>query len=217
MATSASKKVRRKSKPPAITRLLLVRHAEVELRYQRIFGGRIDMNLSARGRSQARHLARFLRTKTFDAIYTSPMKRVQQTLAPLLNDSVPAPVVLHDFREVDFGDWTGFNWEQVGKKFKIHPYDWLGKIESGQVSNGETGVQLRARIEPRLNEIIRRHRGENVAIFSHGGAIRMMLAILLDLPLPKTNSFGIDYASVTQVALRPDLNEMELLNFTPWA
>ncbi len=44
----------------------------------------------------------------------------------------------------------------------------------------------------------------------------MMLAILLDLPLPKTNMFEIEYASVTQVALHPHLNEIELLNFTPW-
>ena len=44
----------------------------------------------------------------------------------------------------------------------------------------------------------------------------MILAILLDLPLPKTNAFGIEYASVTQVALHPELNEIELLNFTPW-
>jgi hypothetical protein len=44
----------------------------------------------------------------------------------------------------------------------------------------------------------------------------MMLAILLELPLPRTNAFGIDYASVTQVALHPHLNEIELLNFTPW-
>ncbi len=44
----------------------------------------------------------------------------------------------------------------------------------------------------------------------------MMLAILLDLPLPKTGAFDIEYTSVTQVALHPHMNEIELLNFTPW-
>jgi hypothetical protein len=34
--------------------------------------------------------------------------------------------------------------------------------------------------------------------------------------LPKTNAFEIEYASVTRVALHPDLAEIELLNFTPW-
>ena len=216
LATSASKKSRRKPKSPAITRLLLIRHAEVESRYQHTFGGRIDMNLSARGRAQAKTLAGYLENKTFDAIYASPMKRVQQTLAPLLKNSAPAQTILPGLREVDFGDWTGFNWEGVRKKFGVHPYDWLDEIELGAVPNGENGVQFRARVESCLFEIIRRHPGGTAAIFCHGGVIRMLLAILLELPLPKTNSFEIEYASVTQVALHPHLNEIELLNFTPW-
>ena len=174
------------------------------------------MNLSARGRAQAKSLAGYLHDKTFDAIYASPMKRVQQTLAPLLKNGAPTPTILSGLCEVDFGDWTGFNWEEVRKKFGVHPYDWLDEIELGAVPNGETGVQFRVRVESCLFEVIRRHPGGTAAIFCHGGVIRMMLAILLELPLPKTNSFEIEYASVTRVALHPHLNEIELLNFTPW-
>jgi broad specificity phosphatase PhoE len=216
LATSASKPSRRKPESAAVTRLWLIRHAEVESRYQKTFGGRIDMNLSPRGLAQAGKLADFLRGKTFDAIYASPMKRVQQTLAPVLKNGASALTILPGLREVDFGDWTGYNWEEVRKKFGVHPYDWLDEIESGAVPNGENGVQFRARVESCLFEVIRRHPGGTAAIFCHGGVIRMMLGILLDLPLPKTNSFEIEYASFTQVALRPHLNEIELLNFTPW-
>jgi broad specificity phosphatase PhoE len=216
LATSSlQKKCREPDSTPA-TRLWLVRHAEVETRYQNTFGGRIDMNLSDRGRAQADILAAFLRGKRFDAIYASPMKRVQQTLAPCLKNGLPAPAVLPGLREVDFGDWTGFNWEQVRATFGVHPYDWLDEIELGAVPNGETGVQFRARVEPCLFEIISRHPGGTTAVFCHGGVIRMILAILLQLPLPKTNAFDIEYASVTRLALNTQLNEVELLNFTPW-
>ena len=216
LAISASRKSRCQPKPTALTRLWLIRHAEVETRYQKTFGGRIDMNLSARGRSQAETLAAYLEDRNFDAIYASPMRRVQQTLAPLLKNGAPAQTILPGLREVDFGDWTGYNWEEVRKKFGVHPYDWLDEIELGAVPNGETGLQFRTRVESCLFKIIRRHPGGTVAIYCHGGVIRMMLAILLQLPLPKTNSFDIEYASVTQIALHPHLNEIELLNFTPW-
>jgi broad specificity phosphatase PhoE len=216
LATATAKKSRRQPGTPAVTRLWLIRHAEVEPRYQHTFGGRIDMNLSAQGRAQARTLAGYLHGKTLDAIYASPMKRVQQTLAPLLKNGAPAQTILPGLREVDFGDWTGFNWEQVREKFGVHPYDWLDEIELGAVPNGETGAQFRARVEACLFDIIRRHPGGTAAIFCHGGVIRMMLAILLELPLPRTNSFEIEYASATRIALRPHLNEIELLNFTPW-
>ena len=174
------------------------------------------MNLSARGRKQAVTLAGYLRGKTIDAIYASPMKRVQQTLAPLLKNGAPAQTIMPALREVDFGDWTGLGWEAVSERFGFSVYEWLDQIELKGAPNGETGKVFRDRVEPCLLEIIRRHRGQNVAVFCHGGVIRMILSILLHMPLPKTNQFEIEYTSITQVALHPHVAEVELLNFTPW-
>jgi broad specificity phosphatase PhoE len=195
----------------------LIRHGEVEPAYQGVFGGRIDMNLSERGHEQAKLLAKFLRGKKFDAIYASPMRRVQQTFAPSAKNHHPVKqVILPGLREIDFGDWTGFGWDAVREKFGIQPWEWLDKIELGVVPNGESTAHFRKRVEPCLRRAIRENRGKTAAIFCHGGVIRMMLAILLDLPLPKTGSFDIEYTSVTQVVLHPHMNEIELLNFTPW-
>lgn len=207
---------RRKTPPPSATRLLLIRHGEVEERYQNKFGGTIDMNLSANGKRQAKILANYLRGKTIDAIYASPMKRVQQTLAPTLNQRKMSQTVMQDLHEIDFGDWTGLGWKAVEKKFGFRSFQWLEQIESVGVPNGESGKMFRQRIEPCLREIIKNHPGENVAVFCHGGVIRMMIAILLKLKLPVTNQFDVEYASVTQMALHPHMNEIELLNFTPW-
>jgi broad specificity phosphatase PhoE len=213
----AQPKRRQGGTPPAAnTRLWLIRHAEVERRYQKSFGGRIDMNLSPRGRTQAGILAVSLSPQPFDAVYSSPMKRVRQTLAPALKTGLPTPVILPGLREVDFGDWTGYDWFAVQKKFGVHPYDWLDEIARGAVPRGESAMDFRARVEPCLFDIIEKHPGGNIAVFCHGGVIRMILSILLDLPLPKTNSFEVEYASITRVVLQPHLNEIELLNFTPW-
>lgn len=202
--------------PVTPARLLLVRHAEVEVRYHKIFGGRIDMDLSPRGHEQARILAKFLCAKKLNAIYASPMKRVQQTMAPFLINGAPPQTIMPDLREVDFGDWTGLNWEQVCEKFKLLTHEWLDHIERGVAPNGENGPQFRARVEPCLREIIKKHPGETVGIFCHGGVIRMILSILLKIPLARTNMFEIEYAGATQIALLPNHAEIELLNFTPW-
>jgi broad specificity phosphatase PhoE len=216
LSTSNSQHPPPKPRPSQPTRLLLVRHAEVEQRYHKIFGGVIDMNISPRGQEQARTLAEFLRGKRIDAIYASPMKRVQQTLAPFLNNGAPMQTIMPTLREIHFGDWTGLNWEVVCARFNLDPHEWLDHIERGLAPNGENGPQFRARVEPCLREIIKKHPGETVGIFCHGGVVRMILSILLELPLAKTNAFEVEYASVTQVALHPRLAEIELLNFTPW-
>jgi len=204
------------SKPSQATRLLLIRHAEVEQSYHKIFGGTIDMNLSPRGGDQARILAKFLSGKPMDAIYASPMKRVQQTLAPFLSNGAPPQTIMPALREIHFGDWTGLNWEVVCRQFNLDPHEWLDHIERGLTPNGENGAQFRARVEPCVLEIIRRHPGQTVGIFCHGGVVRMILSILLKLPLPNMNAFEIEYASVTRVTLHPRHAEIELLNFTPW-
>ena len=198
------------------TRLLLVRHAEVEPRYQRVFGGRIDMDLSPAGRVQAAALARYLTRQKLDAIYASPMKRVARTLEPLLVNGTPQPVVLGDLREVDFGDWTGFGWEEVEEHFQVSAFDWLNQLERGAIPNGESGPVLRARVEPCLRRILDAHRGHTVAVYCHGGVIRSMLSILLELPLSKMTHFDVDYASVTHIKVNAGMSEVQLLNFTPW-
>lgn len=216
LSTFISTHRRKKSTLQKTTRLLLVRHGEVEARYQGIFGGRIDMDLSPRGKTQARKLAAFLRGRTIESIYASPMKRVQQTLAPTLELNGHSQTILDGLRELDFGDWTGLGWSAVREKFGFPEHEWLHQIEFPGAPNGEDGKTFRRRVEPCLRQILAKHPGETVAVFCHGGVVRMLLSILLDLPLPKTNLFEVEYASVTQVALHPHMAELELLNFTPW-
>ena len=198
------------------TRLFLLRHGEVEARYHRIFGGRIDMELSPRGHEQARAMADYLASTHFNAIYVSPMKRAQQTLAPLAAQKGMTATTLPGLREVDFGAWTGLSWQQVQERFGVSAFDWLDKLEAGQVPEAENGAQYRARIEPCLKQILRDCPGQTVAVVCHGGVIRMLLALLLELPLPKLAHFDIEYASVTVVEQRPHRSEVSLLNFTPW-
>ncbi len=192
-----------------------MRHAEVERRYQSIFGGRIDMALSPRGHEQAAALAAYVKDRPFAALYASPMQRVQQTLAPMLNGHLKV-TVLSELREVDFGDWTGLSWEQVQEKFGISVYSWLQELESNAIANAERIESLRGRLEPCLQEILKKHPGQQVAILCHGGVIRMLLSILLKRPFSAMAPFEIEYASLTKIRCSPGRVRLELVNFAPW-
>jgi broad specificity phosphatase PhoE len=200
----------------SITQLLLVRHAEVETRYHRVFGGRIDMGLSPRGHEQSTALAKYLSGRHFDAIYASPMKRVQETIQPLLAVKEHRPVILPGLREVDFGDWTGLGWEDVQKRFGESPFEWLEKMARDGFPNGENELAFRSRVEPCVEQILRDHSGQKILVACHGGTVRMILFILLNLALPKTTHFEVDYASLTKVEINPQRRQIELLNLTPW-
>jgi broad specificity phosphatase PhoE len=205
-----------KETAPVTTQLTLLRHAEVDVRYQGVFGGQIDMDLSPRGHDQAAALAKYLQKREFDAIYASPMKRAQQTLLPLLATRKCQPVTMPGLREVHFGDWTGLTWAEVNAKFQASVHQWLDHLEQAAIPNAETVAAFRDRVEPHLREILRSHPGKKVAIVCHGGTIRMLLSILLGLPLSRMAQFEIEYASITDVLLHPHKTEIQLLNFTPW-
>ncbi len=201
--------------PPA-TRLYLIRHGEVEESYHRIFGGRIDMNLSPLGQLQANAMADYFEPIGLDAIYCSPMKRAQQTVKPLLDAKAMAATTIQDLREMDFGDWTGHHWEKIQEKFGVSAFTWLEQVEEGRVPNAETGADLRKRVHPSLQRVLAAHANGSVAIVCHGGIIRVLLSLLLRLPLPATAALEVDYASVSVADCRGDRAILQLLNHTPW-
>jgi broad specificity phosphatase PhoE len=200
-----------------VTRLLLFRHAEVEEKYQRVFGGRIDMDLSSRGHEQAAALAKHIAAIKFDAIYASPMRRVQQTLAPFLAATPHTPRVLADLREIDFGDWTGLVWEDACAQLGVKSHQWLEVLSKDLVANAEPIPAYNARVSACLRHIAENHPGQTVGVFCHGGVIRTMIANALGLTLPVTGFFSVNYASVTELEFHPGGRfVLESLNHIPW-
>lgn len=198
------------------TRLILLRHAEVEKKHLNTFGGRIDMDLSPAGHLQAAALARYLQGEHLEAIYASPMKRVQQTLAPLLQSGAPQPVILPGLREMDFGEWTGMRWSEIVTRHRVSTSQWLHLLASGAVAGAENETRLRARVAPCIQQIIAEQPGKTAVVACHGGIVRVILAVALNLPLAEFGSFDVEYASVTVLEVRRERMFLKLLNFTPW-
>lgn len=201
------------------TQLYFIRHGEVEEKYHKVFGGsRIDMALSPLGQKQGEAVAAWLKDTKLDTIYASPMLRVQQTLAPTAKQRGIKPELMAGLREVDFGDWTGNRWDEVQAKFGVSAFDWLEIIESNGIPNGEPVQELMSRVRECLIHIVNAHPHQKVAVFCHGGIIRVMIALLLEMPLMRMAHFNIEYGSVSVVEIQPEKKhavEIELLNFQP--
>lgn len=201
------------------TQLYFIRHGEVEERYHKVFGGsRIDMALSPLGLRQGEAVAAWLKDTPLDAVYASPMLRVQQTLAPLAKQRGLQPTLIDGLREVDFGDWTGHRWDEVQSIFGVSAFDWLEVMEGVGIPNAEKVTDFTPRVREALLQIVNAHPHQRVAVFCHGGIIRVLLGLLLDLPLSRMAHFNIEYGSISVVELQPEKKhavEIELLNFQP--
>ncbi|MFZ9868093.1 MAG: histidine phosphatase family protein, partial [Ilumatobacteraceae bacterium] len=79
--------------------LVLVRHG-LPVRRE-LTEGIADPELAPDGRNQADRLAAYLATESISAIYASPLRRAQETAAPLARTIGLRPIIEEDISEFD--------------------------------------------------------------------------------------------------------------------
>jgi broad specificity phosphatase PhoE len=162
------------------TTLLFVRHGSTQWtvppsRYQ----GRTDLPLSLRGRAEAQQLADRLRAVRLDAIYSSPLRRAQETAAVLAADRCPISVEIDERAiELSYGDWEGKRHADIeGGEAEALRLWAAGMIAA---PGGESRISLVRRVSRFLDEVV----GQGtVAVVTHKEVIRAA-AIALGLLHP---------------------------------
>ena len=134
------------------TRVILVRHGRSTYNEQHRYQGSGDQAvLTEKGRNSAYQTGLALKALPIDAIYTSPLKRTQQTANELLSaisataDHLP-PLHLHDkLKEICMQHWQGLTYKYVQQQFaaeyrcwKERPHQFQMTIPQG-VRAAETG------------------------------------------------------------------------------
>jgi broad specificity phosphatase PhoE len=168
----------------ASVRLLLVRHGETTWNQENRWQGQADVPLSETGRAQARCLAQRLLAegRQIQAMYTSDLSRAAQT-AEILAAALgmrPAPELA--WREMDIGVWSGLTTAEVIAR---HAVEWE-RLRAGEDlprGGGETFAQFQARLVRGAWRLLEKHAGEDVAIVTHGGAVRAFLLSCRKLPM----------------------------------
>lgn len=163
-------------------RLLLIRHAQPDLEAEGRCYGTLDVGLSARGERLAGHLGRVLDGIPLAAVYTSPRIRARRTAAPLAGVNGLSPTIVDALRELDFGDLEGRRYEDIARDSPQLFAAWMSEPTSVQFPGGENFADLRTRVLDTIAAIRERHTSQVVAVISHGGVIRAVLADALDMP-----------------------------------
>jgi len=182
-----------------ITRVFLCRHGETSARARGLCHGRLDAGLSPLGRRQAVLLAEKLAAEELGAVYTSPLRRARETAAVVAAPHALAPAQLDGLSEIDLGELEGLTYEEAERRFPEIYRRWMQEPLRVRFPGGEDYEGLRRRAVDALDEIRRRHPGETVAVVSHAGPLRALLAGVLELSDPF--GFELGYGSVRLVEL----------------
>jgi len=175
------------------TRIYLIRHGEVEGAGARRYNGHADVPLSELGIAQYHLMKERLADKDISACYSSDLIRCAVGAEIICSRLGLTPVREPRLRELDIGIWEGKTWAELMDKY---PQEWQARIAdivNYRVPRGESLNDLHDRLIPAINDIVERHRGEDVLVVAHGGANRVILLDVIGAPLSSLFTIEQEY------------------------
>ena len=182
--------------PPTTT--LLLRHGQTPLSIEKRFSGIGDPELTEAGLAQAAAAAERLRHSAATAVVTSPLRRAVQT-AELVAAALGVEVeVEKDLRETDFGDWEGYTFAEVRKRWPAELDAWLASTAVAP-PYGESFDATATRVRQARDRVLARHGGDTVVLVSHVTPIKTLLRIALDAPPSALYRMHLDLTALSEV------------------
>jgi probable phosphoglycerate mutase len=173
------------------TCLCLVRHGETDWNAGKRIQGQIDIPLSELGHAQARATAHALRDAGFTAIYSSDLIRARQT-AEAAARLARLPVLLDPgMRERHYGLFQGLNYAECETRFPADYARHKARDVRFVPAGGESLIEFAGRLAQAFDAIVRRHAGERVAVFTHGGVLDIAHRQASGKPLTTARDFTI--------------------------
>lgn len=157
-----------------MTELLVIRHGETDYNRQHRFQGHADVPLNALGRTQAERLAARLAGESVDAIVSSDLQRALATAEAVGQLFDLEPEVDAKWREQCFGILEGLQVQAVRRDHAGLWTQWLRYDADWSLPGGESVRSFHARVLRAVQWVADEHRGQRVAVFTHGGVLDML-------------------------------------------
>lgn len=180
-------------------RLYWIRHGETDWNRTFRFQGTSDVPLNMTGLGQAKNLAGAF-DEPLHAIFCSPLLRTRQFAEPLARRQGLRPVTLETLGEMSFGRWEGKTYEELSAEEQQALIAWNREPDKLSPPGGESLSSVAGRVEKALAEIKSAlSEKDRAAVITHGGVIRVMVALVLGAPLSAAAKMNIEPGSLTVI------------------
>ena len=183
------------------TKLCLIRHGETTWNAERRLQGHTNIPLNNKGIQQARQMAQAIKnTKlSFDALYTSDLKRASDTANAIVELFGVEARVDSALRERHFGALQGLTIQEAPL---LQPTIWQAHIARDlehELDGGESIHQFALRVQTVLDKIQEQHTGQTILLVSHGGTLDMVYRIASKQALSTERVASVPNASLNWI------------------
>jgi broad specificity phosphatase PhoE len=185
------------------TRIFLIRHGVTDWHGQKRVMGQRDVPLNAEGINQASAAAQALAGTQLAEVLSSPLLRAMQTadiIAGQFGIEVARDPRLLDFR---VGKWEGMSYAEVAASPDYQRF--LADPLSTAIPGGEDLRQIRERAVGAVEQALAdAPAGESVAIVTHAGVLRVLLAHYLGSPPANYHRLRVAPGSISVLSFASD-------------
>ena len=172
--------------PTPSTKIILVRHARTTYNGQGRYQGSSDESvLTAKGHQDAYATGLALKEYNFDAIYTSPLKRVRQTTQEILTalgkDNGPPVYSDRLLTEICMSHWQGLYYQEVKEKFAEDYNCWQNTPHLFSINNTYPVLELFEKAKLFWQQVLIKHQRQTILIVAHGGTNRALISTAVGL------------------------------------
>jgi len=146
------------------------------------------------------------------AVYTSNLSRALKSAEIIAGPYNLNPIQMKDLRERSFGIWEGMTFTEIKEKYPKEFNSWAKNPLKYSPIKGESTVEVEKRVMKALKKILGNHKGNEIAIVSHGGVNRIILCNILGIPLENIFRIEQDYAAVNIIEFWDKYPVVKLIN-----
>lgn len=182
--------------------LYIIRHGETELNKQGIIQGRgIDSDLNDTGRAQGAAFYAMYKAIPFDKVYTSALKRTQQTVQGFIDAGIPWEKC-PEIDELAWGVCEGKHTsEQTVGAFKDITEKWQAGDYEAHFEGGESPNDVAIRLKEFISLMENRPDEKLVLVCMHGRALRLLLCLISNKPMSDMYDFPHQNTGLYKVSL----------------
>lgn len=199
-----------------MTDIFLIRHGETAWNAEKRLQGHLDIPLNAQGERQAAALARALADEKFDAIISSDLVRARSTAQAVASAHGMTLRTDPALRERCFGAFEGLLYEELEARFPLAHAQWRARDPHARYPGGERRAETFAEFSRRAVDAVIRiaeeHRGQRIALFSHGGVLDCVYRAAHGMDISAPRNFDVLNASINHV--RWDGEKLQVLRWS---
>ncbi|HVK33359.1 MAG TPA: histidine phosphatase family protein [Burkholderiaceae bacterium] len=182
-----------------VTRLVAIRHGETAWNVDTRIQGQLDIGLNPTGQRQAERLGRAMAGERLDAVYSSDLGRAHDTAHALARHAGLPVQTDPALRERAFGVFEGMTFAEIEQRFPDGARRWRRRDAGFGPEGGETLGDFYTRVVTAVAGIAERHRGQHIAVVTHGGVLDALYRAAARIALDAPRTWQVGNASINRL------------------